>query len=166
MLVSDVVKRLRPTLYFLQSIGIAEVARYTYLLSCSVEEKFIPRIDYLEKIGFSYRDAISIVRRCPRIFCYSIKENLEPKFNYFTVVMGKELNELKEFPQYFSFSLENRIKPRHHCCVDKGVCFPIHVMLKCSEAQFHDRLEVCRSSSQPLRSSPFVVYNFFIIIII
>ncbi|KAK9291053.1 hypothetical protein L1049_009238 [Liquidambar formosana] len=145
LLASSVDRRLRPTLYFLQSIGISEVNRHTSLLSCSVEEKLIPRIEYLEKIGFSRRDAVSMVRRFPQLFCYSIKGNFEPKFDYFVVEMGRELKELKEFPQYFSFSLENRIKPRHQCCVEKGVCFPLPVMLKTNEAEFHDRLEFfCR----------------------
>ncbi|XP_010246587.1 PREDICTED: transcription termination factor MTEF1, chloroplastic isoform X2 [Nelumbo nucifera] len=141
LLACDVEKRLRPTLYFLQRIGIEEVDKHTSLLSCSVEEKFIPRIECLERIGFSYRDAISMVRRFPQMFCYSIKDNLEPKFDYFVMEMGRDLKELKEFPQYFSFSLENRIKPRHRACVEKGVCFPLHVMLKTSEKQFRDKLE-------------------------
>nr|DAD48420.1 TPA_asm: hypothetical protein HUJ06_018357 [Nelumbo nucifera] len=154
LLACDVEKRLRPTLYFLQRIGIEEVDKHTSLLSCSVEEKFIPRIECLERIGFSYRDAISMVRRFPQMFCYSIKDNLEPKFDYFVMEMGRDLKELKEFPQYFSFSLENRIKPRHRACVEKGVCFPLHVMLKTSEKQFRDKLEVCCGSSPPLRTSP------------
>ncbi|KAI3667636.1 hypothetical protein L6452_42705 [Arctium lappa] len=42
----------------------------------------------------------------PSLFCYSIKDNIEPKFNYLEVEMGRELRELVEFQQYFSFSLE------------------------------------------------------------
>ncbi|KAB1203847.1 hypothetical protein CJ030_MR8G027688 [Morella rubra] len=141
LLACSVKQRLRPTLYFLQSIGISEVNKHTYLLSTSVEEKLIPRIEYFEKIGFSHRDAISMFRRFPPLFNYSVKDNFEPKFNYFVVEMGRDLKELKEFPQYFSFSLGNRIKPRHQCCVEKGVCFPLPVLLKTSEAHFRDRLE-------------------------
>ncbi|KAF8006943.1 hypothetical protein BT93_K1057 [Corymbia citriodora subsp. variegata] len=154
LLACSVKHRLRPTLYFLQSIGIAEVNKYTSLLSCSVEDKFVPRIEYFKNVGFSHRDAIVMFRRFPQLFCYSIKENLEPKFNYFVVEMGRDLKELKEFPHYFSFSLENRIKPRHQCCVEKGVCFPLPVMLKTSEEQFQKRLDICCNSSMPLSSSP------------
>ncbi|CAB4287073.1 unnamed protein product [Prunus armeniaca] len=146
--------RLRPTLYFLQSIGISQVNKHTSLLSCSVEDKLQPRIDYLEKIGFSRRDALSMFRRFPQLFCYSIEQNFEPKFNYFVVEMGRDLKELKEFPHYFSFSLENRIRPRHQRCVEKGVCFPLPVLLKTSEAQFRDRLEIFCNSSIPFRNSP------------
>ncbi|KAJ7971645.1 Transcription termination factor family protein [Quillaja saponaria] len=142
LLACSIKDRLRPTLYFLQSIGIEEVNKHTHLLSCSVENKLMTRIDYFENIGFSRRDATTMFRRFPQLFCYSIKDNLEPKFNYFVVEMGRDLKELKEFPQYFSFSLEHRIKPRHKCCVDMGVCFPLPILLKTNEARFHDRLEI------------------------
>lgn len=93
-------------------------------------------------------------RRFPSLFCYSVKENLEPKFDYFVVKMGRELKELVDFPQYFSFSLENRIKPRHKVCVEKAVCFSLALMLKSSELQFLKRLEVCCNTSMPIRESP------------
>ncbi|KAK4792002.1 hypothetical protein SAY86_022437 [Trapa natans] len=154
ILASPVSSRLRPTLYFLQSIGISQVNKHTNLLSCSVEDKLIPRIEYFKKVGFSHKDSIRMFRRFPQMFCYSIKENLEPKFNYFVVEMGRDLKELREFPQYFSFSLENRIKPRHQSCVEKGVCFPLPVLLKTSNQQFLCRLDVCCNSSMPFSSSP------------
>ncbi|KAI3447391.1 hypothetical protein Pfo_004056 [Paulownia fortunei] len=150
LLTCSVDRQLRPTLYFLQgTIGIDHVGKWASLLSCSVEAKFIPRIEYLQKVGFSYRDTVTMFRRFPSLFCYSIKENFEPKFDYFVVEMGRELKELVAFPQYFSFSLENRIKPRHRMCVDKGVCLALPTMLKLSEARFRERLEVCCSSSVP-----------------
>ncbi|KAF6142297.1 hypothetical protein GIB67_040004 [Kingdonia uniflora] len=154
LLVSDVDNRLRPTLYFLQRLGITQVHKHTSLLSCSVEDKFIPRIDYLEKIGFSHRDAMYMIRKFPQLLCYSIKFNFEPKFEYFLMEMGRELKELKEFPQYFSFSLDKRIKPRHSLCVHKGVFFPLPVLLRSTDEQFRDRLEVCCNSSLPLSTSP------------
>lgn len=95
-----------------------------------------------------------MVRRFPALFCYSLEENFRPKFEYLVFEMGRGLKELKEFPQYFSFSLERRIKPRHRACVEKGVCLPLGVMLKGNDAKFFRRLEVCVSSSPPLRSSP------------
>ncbi|KAJ0028045.1 hypothetical protein Pint_36133 [Pistacia integerrima] len=154
LLLCSVKSRLRPTLYFLQSIGIAEVNKHTYLLSCSVEEKLIPRLDYFQKIGFSRRETTAMFRRFPQLFNYSVQENYEPKLNYFVVEMGRDLKELKDFPQYFSFSLENRIKPRHQACVEKGAYFPLNVLLRTSEEQFRHRLEVCCNTSLPLKTSP------------
>ncbi|KAL8227138.1 hypothetical protein R6Q57_016970 [Mikania cordata] len=157
LLISDVKTRLRPTLYFLQgTIGISEINKHTHLLSCSVEDKFLPRIEYFhESIGISYDDTILIFRRFPSLFCYSIKQNLEPKFNYFVMEMGRDLKELVEFPQFFSFSLEDRIKRRHLRCVEKGVCLSLPAMLRSSEKRFKERLEVCCDSSMPVKSSPY-----------
>ncbi|KAH0705165.1 hypothetical protein KY290_009860 [Solanum tuberosum] len=112
-----------------------------------------PRL--LTKIGFSRRDAKVMFRRFPSLFCYIIEENLEPKFDYFVVEMGREMMELNVFPQYFSFSLEKRIKPRHMMCVEKGVCLSLPVMLKSHESRFRLRLDVCCTSSMPVRQSPF-----------
>lgn len=114
----------------------------------------MPKIEYFEKVGFRYRESISMFRRFPPLFCYSVKENFEPKFNYFVVEMGRDLKELKEFPQYFSFSLERRIKPRHQSCVENGVCFPLNVMLKMKEEVFMQRLDASCDSSMPRSSSP------------
>lgn len=154
LLTSDVAARLRPSLYFLQMLGIADVRPHTSLLSCSVEDKLLPRLDYLQRIGFSRHDSMSMLRHFPALFCYSIEENFEPKFEYFVFEMGRELKELREFPQYFSFSLEKRIKPRHQTCVELGVCLPLHALLKGNDKKFFRRLEVCIGSSPPLRSSP------------
>jgi mTERF domain-containing protein, mitochondrial len=92
--------------------------------------------------------------RFSQLFCYSIKNNLEAKYNYFVVEMGRDLKEVKEFPHYFSFSLENRIKPRHKRCVEMGVCFPLPLLLKTSEVAFQNRLEAFVNSSTPLKTSP------------
>ncbi|XP_026662970.1 transcription termination factor MTEF1, chloroplastic isoform X2 [Phoenix dactylifera] len=146
LLVSDVACRLRPTLYFLQMLGITAISRHTSLLSCSVEEKLLPRLDFLQRVGFSHRDSRVMVRRFPQLFCYSIKENLQPKIEFLASEMGRELRELKEFPHYFSFSLENRIKPRHRVCNEKGVFLPLPALLRPSDEQFDARLEVCASS--------------------
>lgn len=155
LLTRSVDRQLRPTLYFLQgTIGIDDVSRCAPLLSCCVETKFIPRLDYFLKLGLSKREAISMFRRFPSLFCYSIEENFEPKFNYFVVEMGRELRELVTFPQYFSFSLENRIKPRHKICVERGVCLSLPIMLKSSDSRFLDRLEVFCNSSMPTSTSP------------
>ncbi|KAG7638650.1 putative transcription regulator mTERF family [Arabidopsis thaliana] len=156
LLACSVDHQLRPTLYFLQRIGILDPHKHTYLLSCSVEHKLVPRIDYFEKLGFSRRSATAMFKRFPQLFNYSIAENYEPKLKYLMVEMGRDVREVLEFPQYFSFSLENRIKPRHEACAAKGVRFPLPVMLKTNEAGFRDTLEVCCDSSPPLKTSRLV----------
>ncbi|KAF2603185.1 hypothetical protein F2Q70_00028441 [Brassica cretica] len=142
LLACSVDLQLRPTLYFLRGIGILEPRRHTYLLSCSVEGKLLPRIEFFERLGFSRRSAAAMFKRFPQLFNYSIGENYEPKLNYLMGEMGRDVREVLEFPQYFSFSLENRIKPRHVACAGRGVRLPLAVMLKTKEDGFRDALEV------------------------
>lgn len=73
---------------------------------------------------------------------------------FLTGVMERELGEIRKFPQYFSFSLENKIKPRHRLCKENAVFFELPALLKPSDEEFLRRLEVCISSSSPLKKSP------------
>ncbi|XP_078430578.1 mitochondrial transcription termination factor family protein [Wolffia australiana] len=155
LLVSDVASRLRPTLYFLQMLRVPHIGlRHASLLSCSVEDKLLPRLHFLQGVGFSPREARAMVRRFPQLFCYSVAGNLEPKFDFFAVEMRRSLAELREFPQFFSFSLRDRIIPRHRRCAELGVSLPLPALLKPGEDQFAARLLSCVSSSPPLRRSP------------
>lgn len=95
-----------------------------------------------------------MVRRFPPIFCYSSDQNLSPKLDYLVGAMGRELDEVRNFPQYFSYSLEKRIRRRHEACEQRGVRFTLPALLRPSDEEFEARVGVCVGSSPPLRSSP------------
>ncbi|KAF5767055.1 putative transcription regulator mTERF family [Helianthus annuus] len=42
----------------------------------------------------------------------SIEEVLRPKYEFLANAMQKPLEEVVEYPRYFSYSLEKKIKPR------------------------------------------------------
>ncbi|GAB2235905.1 hypothetical protein Droror1_Dr00026350 [Drosera rotundifolia] len=154
LLTSSVDGRLRPALYFLKGIGVRDLERYTGLLVSGVEERFVPKLEYFEKLGFGKREVVMMFRRFPLLFNYGIETNYVPKMRYFVVEMGRELRELFVFPQYFSFSLERRIVPRHRRCVEVGVCLPLQEMLKPKSWEFEDRLKAVCGTCQPLCGSP------------
>lgn len=60
-----------------------------------------------------------------------------PKFEFLTDVMGRTIEELKGFPQYFAFSLEKRILPRHLHLKERGVRVPLQRMLLWSDQRFY-----------------------------
>lgn len=134
--------QLKPALFYLQRLGFKDVHALAYqdpiLLVSSVEKTLIPKLDYLVSLGFSRKDAVGMVRRCPGLFTFSIENNFKPKFEYFVEEMKGRLEELREFPQYFAFSLEKRIKPRHMEVVEKGVDVPLPVLLKCNDDEFRE----------------------------
>lgn len=108
------------------------------LLVSRVEKTLIPKLDYLVSLGFSKDDAVGMVLRCPGLFTFSIENNFKPKFEYFDNEMKGELEELKEFPQYFAFSLEKRIKPRHMEVVQCGIEVSLPLMLKSTDEEFRE----------------------------
>ncbi|KAH7673826.1 Transcription termination factor mitochondrial/chloroplastic protein [Dioscorea alata] len=81
-----------------------------------------------------------MVLRCPGLFTFSIENNFKPKFEYFAEEMSGTLEDLKEFPQYFAFSLEKRIKPRHQQLIQFGVYVPLSDMLKTTDEEFKDMI--------------------------
>ncbi|KAK9267260.1 hypothetical protein L1049_009682 [Liquidambar formosana] len=108
------------------------------LLVSSVENTLIPKLEYLMSLGFSKDDAVGMVLRCPGLFTFSVENNFKPKFEYLSGEMEGKLEELKEFPQFFAFSLEKRIKPRHIEVVQSGVKVPLPVMLTSTDEEFRE----------------------------
>ncbi|XP_057949780.1 transcription termination factor MTEF1, chloroplastic [Malania oleifera] len=140
LLASSVRDQLKPALFYLQRLGFQDLGALAYqdsiLLVSNVEKTLIPKLKYLEGLGFSRSEAVGMVLRCPGLFTYSVENNFKPKFEYFGEEMKGSLEELKEFPQYFSFSLEKRIKPRHIATLKSGVTVPLPAMLKSTDEEF------------------------------
>ncbi|KAK4796021.1 hypothetical protein SAY86_028347 [Trapa natans] len=140
LLVSSVPDQLKPALFFLQRLGFRDLQALAYqdpiLLVSSVENTLIPKLRYLESIGFSRDEAVGMVLRCPALFTFSIENNFKPKLEFFREEMHGRLDSLKEFPQYFAFSLEKRIRPRHEVVVRTGITLPLPAMLKSTDEEF------------------------------
>lgn len=144
VLISSVRDQLKPALFYLHRLGFKDLHALAYqdpiLLVSSVENTLIPKLDYLVSLGFSKADAVGMVLRCPGLFTFSVENNFKPKFKYFSEEMNGRLEELKGFPQYFAFSLEKRIKPRHMKAVQSGAKVALPLMLKTTEEEFRELL--------------------------
>ncbi|CAK9151959.1 unnamed protein product [Ilex paraguariensis] len=142
LLIYSVKNQLKPALFYLQRLGFKDLEALIYqdsiLLVSSVEKTLIPKLEFLVELGYSRNDAIGMVLRCPCLFTFSVENNFRPKFQYFSEQMEGTLEELKEFPQYFAFSLEKRIKPRHMEIVQSGVKIPLPLMLKATDEEFRE----------------------------
>ncbi|CAH9096714.1 unnamed protein product [Cuscuta epithymum] len=144
LLVSSLETRLRPTLQFLEEFGFAGPYKITsqnsVLLVSSVELTLKPKIEYLMGLGFTYIEVVNMVLRCPGLLTLSIDKNYMPKVDYFLKEMNGDLEELKVFPQFFSFSLERKIKPRHRLLLKYGFSLSLVEMLKVSDGEFRERV--------------------------
>ncbi|KAL4563455.1 hypothetical protein LXL04_027497 [Taraxacum kok-saghyz] len=144
LLVSSVENQLKPALFYLQRLGFRDLEALAYqdcvLLVSNVENTLIPKLDYLTGLGFSKSEAIEMVLRCPGLFTFSLENNFKPKFEFFEKEMRRDLSELKDFPQYFAFSLEKRIKPRHLEALECGVEIPLPMLLKTTDEEYAELL--------------------------
>ncbi|PKA50707.1 hypothetical protein AXF42_Ash017586 [Apostasia shenzhenica] len=147
LLLSSVPDLLLPSFTYLRRLGFVGAhritARTTVLLISDAEQTFIPKLDFLQSLGFSYRETVKMILRSPSLLTYSIDKNFRPKVEFLIAEMGREILEMKEFPQYFAFSLEGRIKPRHKMLVERGFdasSLSLKEMLRVSDGEFQERL--------------------------
>ncbi|KAL8533797.1 hypothetical protein ACS0TY_009988 [Phlomoides rotata] len=146
ILVSDVETQLKPALEFLIQLGFTGpnkiTSHTTLLLVSSVEFTLIPKIEYLVGLGFLYDEVKIMVLRSPGLLTFSVENNYRPKMEYFLNEMNGDLEEIKWFPQYFSYSLERKIKHRHRLLMAHGVSMRLSDMLKVSDGEFEKRLRM------------------------
>ncbi|XP_058068453.1 transcription termination factor MTERF2, chloroplastic isoform X2 [Magnolia sinica] len=88
------------------------IRKYPELLVSDVNNTLLPRMKYLMKIGLSKREVASMVNRFSPLLGYSIEEVLKPKLDFLVCTMNKPVRDVVEYPRYFSYSLEKKIKPR------------------------------------------------------
>ncbi|KAL5704567.1 hypothetical protein ACHQM5_022975 [Ranunculus cassubicifolius] len=140
ILLSGVEFCLKPSVNFLKELGLKKLnspsVLNAHLLNTRVE-KFEEKIRFLESLGFSNEEARRACGRLPAIFGYSIENNMRVKVDYLVEEMGRGIEELKAFPQFFAFSLDKRIVPRHLHLKERNVEVPLQKMLLWSDQKFY-----------------------------
>ncbi|GIX62965.1 translation initiation factor if-3 [Babesia caballi] len=61
----------------------------------------------------TFADVLSMARRYPNLLTLNVARNVRPKIYYLRRVMRRDLAELVAFPKFLSYSLYDRIIPRH-----------------------------------------------------
>ncbi|KAJ0695211.1 putative transcription regulator mTERF family [Helianthus annuus] len=89
--------------------------KYPWILSTSIQRKIIRKslLSFMQ-IRLDYRRGKLhlMVGRFSPLLGNSIEEVLRPKYEFLANAMQKPLEEVVEYPRYFSYSLEKKIKPR------------------------------------------------------
>ncbi|KAH6802027.1 Mitochondrial transcription termination factor family protein [Perilla frutescens var. frutescens] len=144
ILVSDPEAQLKPAFEFLTELGFVGpnklTSQTTLLLVSSVEHTLMPKIEFLIGLGIDYAEVRNMVIRSPGLLTFSVEKNFSPKLEYFIEEMNGDLEEIKRFPQYFSFSLERKIKPRHRLLMEHAFFMSLPEMLKVSDGEFNVQL--------------------------
>ncbi|KAL3814135.1 hypothetical protein ACJIZ3_015403 [Penstemon smallii] len=140
-------KKIRPVVIFLltkagvsqQNIGKV-IALGPELLGCSIVNKLDHNVKYFLSLGISLSQLGEMVSDFPMLLRYNI-DVLRPKYRYLRRMMIRPLQDVIEFPRFFSYSLEDRIIPRHKVMVENRVNFKLRYMLKSSDEEFDMRVK-------------------------
>lgn len=100
------------------------------------------RITTLKDAGFTLPDIRRMIVQCPVLLAISVEKVLKPHLDYYVKVMRRPFKELVEFPEFFTYGLEERIKPRYQRISDKKINCSLSWFLKCGDSKFQDRLSV------------------------
>ncbi|KAM0911961.1 hypothetical protein ACQ4PT_013136 [Festuca glaucescens] len=118
IIASDVDNTLKKKIDFLIDFGVSErnlpriIRKYPELLLLDINRTLLPRMNYFLGMGLSKKDVCSMISRFSPLLGYSVDLVMKPKLEFLLRTMKKPLKAIVEYPRYFSYSLEGKIKPR------------------------------------------------------
>ncbi|KAJ4890848.1 Mitochondrial transcription termination factor family protein [Raphanus sativus] len=146
LLTYSLYKKIRPVVIFLLTrAGVSQkdigkvFAMDPALLGCSIGTKLEPNMRYYVSLGIRIHQLGEMIADFPMLLRYNV-DILRPKYSYLRRTMIRPLQDLIEFPRFFSYSLERRIIPRHTLMVENRVNFKLRFMLACSDEEFERRV--------------------------
>ncbi|XP_021714854.1 transcription termination factor MTERF4, chloroplastic-like [Chenopodium quinoa] len=97
-------------------------------------------VEFLIARGIPAEDVAKMLLRCPQVVAMPLVI-MKNSFYFFKSEMGRPIKELVEYPEFFTYSLESRIKPRYQRLQSKGIRCSLAWFLNCSEKRFEERLQ-------------------------
>lgn len=147
LLTYSLYRKIRPVVVFLLTkAGVTQkniakvVALAPELLGCSIAHKLDGNVKYFLSLGISLRQLGEMIADFPMLLRYNV-ELLRPKYHYLRRTMIRPLQDLIEFPRFFSYSLEDRIIPRHKVLVENQMNFKLRYMLASTDEDFQQRVQ-------------------------
>ncbi|XP_020218366.1 transcription termination factor MTERF2, chloroplastic [Cajanus cajan] len=135
-------KKIKPVVIFLMTkAGVNEkdigkvIALGPELLGCHIVHKLDLHVKYFLSLGIRLRQLGEMIADFPMLLRYSTNV-LRPKYIYLRRTMVRPLQDLIEFPRFFSYSLEGRIIPRHKVLVENQINVKLRYMLACTDEEF------------------------------
>ncbi|XP_004487781.1 transcription termination factor MTERF5, chloroplastic isoform X2 [Cicer arietinum] len=134
---------LRPTATYFRSLGV-DVG--ILLFKCpqnfglSIEANIKPVTEFFLERGYTLEEIGMMISRYGALYTFSLTENLMPKWDFF-MTMDYPNSELIKFPQFFGYSLEQRIKPRYARVKSSGVRLLLNQVLSLSSSNFEEVLK-------------------------
>nr|AKM76435.1 embryo defective 2219 [Monsonia marlothii] len=147
LLTYSLYKKIRPVVIFLMTrAGVKQkdiakvIALGPELLGCSISKKLEVNMKYYLSLGIRNWQLGEMIADFPMLLRYSL-DVIRPKYQYLRRTMVRPLQDIIEFPRFFSYSLERRIIPRHKIVVENRVNFKLRYMLAATDEEFNKRVE-------------------------
>lgn len=97
-------------------------------------------VEFLIGRGISPGDVAKMVVKCPQLVALQVGL-MKNSYYYYKTEIGRPVEELVEFPEYLTYSLESRIKPRYQRLQNRGIRCSLAWFLNCSDQRFEERLQ-------------------------
>jgi mTERF domain-containing protein len=100
----------------------------------------LKHVSFLTGCGFLLSQVSKMVVACPQLLALNM-DIMRMNFDYFKNEMDRDLEELVEFPAFFTYGLESTIRYRHEIVAKKGFTCSLAWLLNCSDAKFDERMK-------------------------
>ena len=81
-----------------------------------------------------------MVVACPHLLTLDL-DSMKLSLYYFKTAIKRPFHELIKFPNYFTYSLEDRIKPCFQIISSRGITYSVAWLLVCSDQRFEEILD-------------------------
>ncbi|XP_022952271.1 transcription termination factor MTERF2, chloroplastic [Cucurbita moschata] len=146
LLTFSLYKKIRPVVIFLMTkAGVREkdigkvIALGPELFGYSIVHKLEVNLKYFLSLGIHTRTLGEMIADFPMLLRYNI-DILRPKYQYLRRTMVRPLQDIIDFPRFFSYSLEGRIIPRHQVLVENHINLNLRSMLACTDEEFKNKV--------------------------
>ncbi|KAI9110052.1 hypothetical protein K1719_019093 [Acacia pycnantha] len=139
----NVEDKLRPTANYFRSLGVDVsilLFRCPQNFGLSIEANLKPVTEFFLEKGYTVQEVGTMISRYGSLYTFSLADNLIPKWEFF-VTMDYPKPELVKFPQFFGYSLEERIKPRYARMKECRVRLLLNQLLSLSSSDFEEALK-------------------------
>lgn len=91
---------------------------------------------YFRDLRFHNEAICSMICRFPPLLSYNPEPVLKPKLDFLVYSMGRQIYEVVEYPRFFSYSLDKKIKPRARVIQRFKIKCSLKEMLALNDDQF------------------------------
>ncbi|KAL9670520.1 hypothetical protein QQ045_008073 [Rhodiola kirilowii] len=120
--------------------GFAQVVERMPQIVSLNQNVIMKPIEFLLARGIPAEDVAKMIAKCPQLVALQILL-MKNSYYFFKSEMGRPYKELVDFPEYFTYSLESRIKPRYKKLQSLGIRSSLAGFLNCSDQRFEEKLK-------------------------